>query len=108
MHLYPSSIPEGENFKGLELISGATNRFEGRMVWMIDDRWILKRPPQLGDGVYTELERRLYLPQWVQHEYFHHLFLAAFPEFELEATSHQWFNLSNWPEDFEGSREADY
>ena len=108
--VYPSNIPETPIFEGFELISSATNRYQDRMVFMMDDRWILKKPLHLGTGTTSEVERRLYHPQWMQHEYFHHLFLSEFSEFRLEATSHSWFNLANWPEDFERppSREADY
>ena len=108
--VYPSNIPEDPEFTGFEFISSATNRFEERMVFMMDDRWILKKPLHLGTGDTSEIERRLYHPQWMQHEYFHHLFLREFPEFELEKTSHQWFSATNWPADFTRppGREADY
>ena len=108
--VYPSNIPETPVFEGFEFISSATNRYQDRMVFMMDDRWILKKPLHLGTGTTSEVERRLYHPQWMQHEYFHHLFLSEFSEFRLEATSHSWFNLANWPDDFERppSREADY
>ena len=108
--VYPSNIPEDPRFEGLEFISSATNRFEGRMVFMMDDRWILKKPLHLGTGDMSEVERRMYLPQWLQHEYFHHLFLSEFPEFGLESSSHQWFNGANWPQDFRRppGREPDY
>lgn len=61
-------------------------------------------------GDMSEVERRMYLPQWLQHKYFHHLFMGEFPEFGLERTSHQWFNSANWPQDFrrQPGREADY
>jgi hypothetical protein len=59
----------------------------------------------LGRGPYTSLERRAYLPQWLQHEFFQHLF-RTWPEFKLEARSHQWFDRSKWPRDFEGRLEG--
>jgi uncharacterized protein (TIGR02246 family) len=47
------------------------------------------------------------LPQWFQHEFFHHLF-RSYPELKLELEDHQWFDHRNWPADFEGRLEADY
>jgi len=76
--------------------------------FMNDDLWLVRPPPHLGKGAYTEEERRAYLPQWFQHEFFHHLY-ARYPEFRLESiTDHQWFDLKNWPKDFEGKIEPDY
>jgi hypothetical protein len=43
----------------------------------------------------------------MQHEYYHHLF-QLFKQFGLEAKSHQWFDRSTWPDDFEGVIEPDY
>lgn len=47
------------------------------------------------------------MPQWFQHEFFHHLF-RAYPEFRLEAKPHQCFDRKTWPTDFEGVFEPDY
>jgi len=47
------------------------------------------------------------LPQWLQHEFFHHVF-SAYRKLGLEATSHQWHDRAAWPPDFEGRLEADY
>ncbi len=67
----------------------------------------MRKPAHLGTGPYSEIERRLYLPQWFQHEFMHHLY-RSWPEFELEKTSHSWFNRFTWPEDFVGQFEPDY
>ena len=75
--------------------------------FLIDDLWLLRVPGHLGSGPYSEAERRAYLPQWFQHEFFHHLF-RTYPGLKLEGTSHQWFDRSAWPGDFEGRLEADY
>lgn len=69
--------------------------------------WLTRKPPHLGSGPYSDVERNIYLPQWLQHEFFHHLY-RTYPEFGLEATSHQWFSLANWPSDFVGRFEPDY
>jgi hypothetical protein len=42
--------------------------------FIIDDRWIVRKPPHIGTGEYSDVERSVYLPQWFQHEFFHHLF----------------------------------
>ncbi len=47
------------------------------------------------------------MPQWLQHEFFHHLF-GLYPLAALEASSHQWFDRRTWPADFRGYLEADY
>ncbi len=78
-------------------------------VFISEDDWIIKkRAPDQGGGARTEVERRLYLPEWVQHEFFHHLF-RSWPELNLEKDgNHQWFDRSKWPADFIGKTEEDY
>ncbi|MEM8713728.1 MAG: hypothetical protein AAGG01_22530 [Planctomycetota bacterium] len=108
--LYPSHVPEQyPDFVNREFITGGmgTGNSAPSPLFIIDDRWLLRKPPHLGTGDYTEVERDAYLPQWLQHEFFHHLF-RTYPEFGLETLPHQWFNLNNWPTDFEGRFEADY
>ena len=76
--------------------------------FLIDDLWVLRKPKQLGRGMYTSEERRAYLPQWFQHEFFHHLY-RSWPEFHLEGPKlHDWFDRAAWPRDFEGVMESDY
>jgi len=108
--LYPSHVPEQyPDFATTEFITGGIGTGPDSLspFFIIDDRWLLRKPPHLGSGPYSKVERRAYLPQWLQHEFFHHLF-RTYPEFELEASSHQWFDPSTWPADFVGKYEADY
>lgn len=109
MVVYPSHVPEQHpDFEGVEFISGGMGlHADGGPVFLADDRWFIRKPPHLGDGIYTDAERRAYLPQWLQHEFYHHLF-RLYPEHGLEAVSHQWFDRDTWPDDFEGIMEPDY
>ena len=80
----------------------------GKPVFISEDDWVIKkRTPDQGGGDRTDVERRIYLPEWVQHEFFHHLF-QTWPEFGLEKTGHDWFVKTNWPADFTGKLEEDY
>jgi hypothetical protein len=108
--IYPSHVPEQyPDFLIAEFVTGGMGTGADGLspLFLIDDRWLLRKPPHLGSGDYSVVERKAYLPQWLQHEFFHHLF-RTYPEFGLEATPHQWFDLSTWPADFEGRYEADY
>jgi hypothetical protein len=108
--LYPSHVPEQyPDFESTESITGGMGRGPdgASPCFIIDDRWLVRKPPHLGKGAYFGQERRAYLPQWLQHEFFHHLF-ACYPQFGLEAEGHQWFDRGTWPKDFEGRFEADY
>jgi hypothetical protein len=108
--LYPSHVPgEFPDFETTEFITGGMGRGPdgGSPCFIIDDLWLVRKPPHLGKGSMADIERRAYLPQWLQHEFFHHLF-ACYPQFELEAKGHQWFDRSTWPKDFEGRFEPDY
>ncbi len=108
--LYPSAVPEQhEDFETTEFITGGMGVGPDGLspCFLVDDRWLLRKPPHLGQGAYTSIERRAYLPQWLQHEFFHHLF-RTWPGFALEAEGHQWFDRSKWPRDFEGTYEPDY
>jgi hypothetical protein len=108
--VYPSHVPEQHpDFHGAEFVTGGmgTGPDSVSPCFIVDDRWLVRKPPHLGSGEYSDVERRAYLPQWLQHEFFHHLF-RAYPQFGLEATSHQWFDPANWPPDFLGRYEADY
>lgn len=107
--LYPSAVPEQHSeLKDLEFIAGGmATHPDGAPVFLSDDRWVLRIPPHLGSGDWSNIERRTYFPQWLMHELFHFLF-ALYPEFELEVESHQWFDRTTWPGDFSGRYEADY
>lgn len=76
-------------------------------VFISEDDWVVKKRSSQGGGARTNVERRIYLPEWVQHEFFHHLF-GSWPEFGLEKTDHQWFDRKSWPADFIGKYEEDY
>ncbi|MFT7679329.1 MAG: hypothetical protein ACI8QC_003330 [Planctomycetota bacterium] len=108
--IYPSHVPEQyPDFQGAEFVTGGmgTGAVGPSPFFIIDDRWLVRKPPHIGTGLYSKIERETYLPQWLQHEFFHHLF-RTYPEFGLEDTPHQWFNPANWPADFDGRYEADY
>jgi hypothetical protein len=104
--LYPSHVPPG----------ATTNFITGGMsvgpdgvspAFIIDDLWLVRIPPTLGSGPYTSEQRRAYLPQWLQHEFFHHLY-RSYPALGLETSGHQWFDRKLWPDDFNGLLEPDY
>lgn len=107
--LHPSHVPRSAAFAGQEFITGGmgTGPNGSQPLFLIDDLWLVRKPPHLGEGDYTSVERRAYLPQWLQHELFHHLF-GLYPRFGLEAESHQWFDRLTWPADFVGRFEPDY
>ncbi len=108
--IYPSLVPnQYPDFKTTEFITGGmgVGPNANSPCFIVDDQWLLRKPPHLGQGAYSSLERRVYLPQWLQHEFFHHLF-RIYPSFGLEKTGHQWFDRKTWPSDFVGSFEPDY
>ena len=108
--IYPSAVPEQfPDFKRAEFVTGGmgTGPDGNSPCFIVDDKWLTRRPPHLGQGTYTDIERRSYLPQWFQHEFFHHLF-RIYPEFGLEKEGHDWFNKNFWPKDFEGELEPDF
>lgn len=107
--VYPSHVPEQyPDFTTTEFVTGGMGQgVNGGPLFIIDDRWLTRKPAHLGSGPYTPIERSVYLPQWLQHEFFHHLY-QRWPEFGLEAQSHQWFNPDAWPDDFVGRYEPDY
>jgi hypothetical protein len=107
--LYPSHVPEQyPDFTNTEFITGGMGLGpNGGPFFIADDRWLTRKPPHLGSGDYSPVERSVYAPQWLQHEFFHHLYLR-WPEFGLEDVPHQWFDRGTWPDDFEGRYEPDY
>jgi formylglycine-generating enzyme required for sulfatase activity len=107
----PSGVPgDGSGFSktfvsgGITTSDGTTN---GSPLIMSDDAWFIRKPVHLGSGPYSETELGMYLPMWFQHEIMH-AFFWIWPQFGLEAQSHQWFDRSTWPADFVGVNEADY
>ncbi|HHP7242650.1 MAG TPA: T9SS type A sorting domain-containing protein [Cyclobacteriaceae bacterium] len=108
MVISPSAVPIGDDFEDDVFITGgmgADNK--GGPLFIADDSWLLRKPYHLGEGDYSEIERRAYLPQWYQHEFYHHLY-RIYPEYSLEVNGHDWFNRNFWPSDFEGNYEPDY
>ncbi len=106
--VYPSHVPEFPAFDDDSFITGGMGvDYKGGPVFISDDKWIVRKPAHLGAGNYSDIERRIYLPQWVQHEFFHHLY-RIYPELALEVNGHDWFDLNFWPSDFEGQFESDY
>lgn len=107
--LYPSHVPEQyPDFATTEFITGGMGLGpNGGPFFIADDRWLTRKPPHLGSGDYTPVERSVYAPQWLQHEFFHHLY-HRWPEFGLEDRPHQWFDHGTWPGDFVGRYEPDY
>jgi hypothetical protein len=72
-----------------------------------DDRVLVTKPPKYGGKPVTPEERIAFFSAVMQHEFFHH-FYRTYPELNLEARSHQWFDRAAWPRDFEGYIEPDY
>jgi hypothetical protein len=106
--LYPSHVPTAPTFDDEAFITGGMGSdSKGGPVFIIDDQWIVRKPAHLGAGLYSDIERRIYLPQWLQHEFFHHLF-RIYPELALEVNGHDWFDPNFWPADFDGQFETDY
>ncbi len=106
--LHPSNVPEGPAFDNESFITGGMGAdSKGGPLFLIDDKWFVRKPAHLGKGNYCDIERRIYLPQWFQHEFFHHLY-RIYPELRLEVNGHDWFDRSFWPADFEGQFESDY
>lgn len=104
----PSGVPgDGSGFDQFFITGGMGGAPSGAPLIVSDDAWFVRKPVHLGSGPYSDVERRAYKPQWFQHEFMHHLF-RRWPEFALEATSHQWFDRSTWPADFIGRFEPDY
>ena len=108
MVISPSAVPIGGDFEDDEFITGGMGvDNKGGPLFIADDSWLVRKPYHLGEGAYSDIERRAYLPQWYQHEFYHHLY-RIYPEFALEVNGHDWFNRSFWPNDFVGLYEPDY
>ena len=105
--VYPMDFDRGIKYG----FSSGVGAYSGKPVFISEDVWITRKRGDQGDGAVggprTAVERRAYLPEWFQHEVFHHFF-SSWPEFELEKTGHAWFTKSNWPTDFTGKEEEDY
>ena len=115
--IYPSAVPE-DGINGIANNAGFDDNYafitggmgaisNNKPMFIVNDRWIVRRPPHLGRGDYTSIERRAYLPNWFQHEFYHHLY-RSYPDLGLEPSGHDWHNRAFWPSDFNGSFEADF
>jgi hypothetical protein len=108
--IHPSHVPSRHaDFATAEFVTGGMGAGPdgGSPCFLSNDLWVTRKPPHLGRGIYTDHERRAYLPQWYQHEFFHYLF-RTYRGMKLEEKSHQWFDRKTWPSDFEGLMEPDY
>ena len=106
--MYPSNVPEGPDFDDKAFITGGMGvDGKGGPAFIADDKFMVRKPAHLGVGIYSDIERRIYLPQWMQHEFFHHLY-RIYPEYNFEVSGHDWFNRNFWPDDFVGQYEADF
>jgi hypothetical protein len=108
--IHPSHVPDKyPPFSKTAFVTGGMGFGPdgGSPCFLADDKSFVRKPPHLGTGDYTDHERRAYLPQWFQHEFYHHLF-RTYPDMKLEVKSHQWFDRKMWPADFVGLREPDY
>jgi hypothetical protein len=105
---YPSHVPDLPVFDDESFITGGMGADgKGGPVFIADDKWVTRKPAHLGKGNYTDIEIRTYLPQWLQHEFFHHLY-RIYPELKLEVKGHDWFDRKFWADDFTGQFETDY
>jgi hypothetical protein len=109
--IHPSHVPdEYADFAGISFITGGMGGGPPNFrapCFISDDLSLLRKAPALGEGEYTSIERRIYIPQWMQHEFFHHLY-REYAELQLEVNGHDWFNRSFWPPDFQGLFEPDF
>ena len=104
----PSGVPgDGSGYNTHFITGGMGLHSSGVPLILSDDAWFIRKPEHLGSGPYSEVELMMYQPQWLQHEFMHHLF-RTWPEFGLEVVGHQWFDRSTWPADFVGNNEPDY
>ena len=109
--LYPSHRPEDyPELAGIDFSNGGGTTVgpDGKSFATFgDDLALLRKPPRYRKTLYAPEDRIVNWAQILQHEFFHHLF-ASYPNFQLEAASHQWFDRGAWPAGFEGRLEADY
>ncbi|MBX2800747.1 MAG: hypothetical protein KTR31_23905 [Myxococcales bacterium] len=104
----PSGVPgDGSGFDRHFITGGMGAAGPGLPLFLSDDAWFTRKVEHLGQGEYSDVERRVYQPQWFQHEFMHHLY-RVWPEFGLEDEGHQWFDRGTWPKDFVGRWEPDY
>lgn len=104
----PSGVPgNGSGYNTHFVTGGMGLHSSGVPLILSDDAWFTRKPEHLGSGPYSEVELMMYQPNWLQHEFMHHLF-RTWPQFGLEIVGHQWFDRTTWPADFVGNNEPDY
>ncbi len=105
--IYPGDLNVGNDAGGGSGMGGFGSPL--KPVFISEDDWVIKkRDPDQGGGARTEVERRIYLPEWVQHEFFHHLMATWKAELGLPNTDKEWADNSTWPADFNGILEEDF
>ncbi len=88
----PSGVPgNGSGFNTHFITGGMGSHSSGVPLILSDDAWFTRKPEHLGSGPYSEVELMMYQPNWLQHEFMHHLF-RTWPQFGLEVVGHQWLN----------------
>lgn len=88
----PSGVPGDGSGYDRHFITGGMGVYGAALpLFLSDDAWFLRKPEHLGQGAYSDVERRVYQPQWFQHEFMHHVY-RTWPEYELEVVPHQWFD----------------
>lgn len=106
--VYPSGVPGDASGYSKSFITGGMGKYSnGAPIIISDDSSCIRKTVNLGTGPYSDIELEMYQPQWLHHEFMHHMY-STWTQFELETTSHQWFVPSNWPSDFVGYTESDY
>jgi len=106
--VYPTGEPDDVTGYRQTFVTGGMGTDRLRNGVIISDDWLfLNKPNDRGFGPYVKVEQLTYLPGWFLHEYMHHIY-RTFPEYALEASSHQWFDRTIWPTDFVGRYEPDY
>ncbi|MEI6713213.1 MAG: hypothetical protein WCO60_05640 [Verrucomicrobiota bacterium] len=78
-----------------------------RPMFISPDHSLIRRTPHKDHPATTLFSQQIYIPYWLQHEFFHDHF-GRNTHLELEVTSHQWFKRETWPADFVGRFEPDY
>jgi hypothetical protein len=108
LYVYPDHRKwDSPEFKNTRFVTGGCSCCE-KPILICDDHSLMKKCNDLGSGNYSDEERRIYIPQWLMHEYYHYLFNVAFKEFKLEQNGHDWFDRNFWPQDFVGNCEPEF
>ncbi len=107
---YPDHRPvKNEKLNKVSYVTGGCAPSKIPILICHDDFLLSYFGNEKGDyHVYSDEERRAYLPQWLHHEFSHYLFNAVYKEYKLEVRGHDWHDKKLWPEDFEGLTEPDY